>query len=43
MEFDERGFALPDLPAPALLDSFHHPEFDKYAGHSRYGRFGQYR
>lgn len=45
MEFDERGFALLDLPAPApaLRESFHHLEFDKYAGHSRYRRFGQYR
>jgi hypothetical protein len=45
MEFDDRGFALLDLPspAPALLESFGHLEFDEYAGHSRYRRFGQYR
>lgn len=45
MRLSDRGFTLVDLPPLPidLLESFHHLEFDKYAGHSRYRRFGQYR
>jgi acyl carrier protein len=45
MGLDDRGFALFDLPSipEDVLESFHHLEFDKYAGNSRYRRFDQYR